>query len=103
MAFPIYALCMSFHAAGRADNHTLSMEVKNLSELRKIISVCRKSGVKSIKIGDLSFELGSEIPLSRYLARKNEKESPIETDDPYSDDALIDWSSGGIGKVLNNA
>lgn len=74
------------------------MDVKTLRDLDKIISLCRKKGVKTLEISGIKFELGPEEPKSRYLKSKAKTSSDqIDAPNPYSDMDIAMWSSTGVG------
>jgi hypothetical protein len=80
------------------------MQLPNLTDLSKVIDLCRKKGVSSITIGELKLEIREEAPQSGYKRRKESHEE-IEADatNPYdnfpsgelSPEQLIYYSSGG--------
>lgn len=68
------------------------MLVKNLKELEKLVKFCRKQGLKSIKVGAFSAELG-DLPKSKYLQKK-ESDTP-QTTPTYSKEDMLYWSVQG--------
>lgn len=66
-------------------------------DLKAIIKLCKKEGVLSFKSKDLEFTLSPSAISKKLQAQSDDK---IEQTTQYDPEALIDWSSGGIG---NNA
>lgn len=66
------------------------MEVKNHADLEKILTLCRKKGVETIKIGDVTVQFGHSEPVSRY---KKKQESSEASADQYTEEDMLFWSS----------
>lgn len=72
------------------------MDIKNFSDLSKLFTICRKKGIKSVKISSdsLEFTLDDEAPVSRYKAAKQDKRTPDpEMEGGYTDEQVLLWSS----------
>ncbi len=70
--------------------------IETADDLKKIIDICRKSGIKSIKKGDLSIEFIEQalLPESEYLKKKKEKEMKESTPDPIAEaEKVMMWSA----------
>jgi len=72
------------------------MNLPDLKQLEKIIILCRKRGVKTIKIDNIELTLNEDIPLSNYKKAKqnNHIQSPIIESNSLSEDELLLWSVG---------
>lgn len=87
------------------------MEIKNFNDLKKIILLCRRQSVQSIKIGTLELHLGaavrqkqkqidysSDIPEANVQIPKFTGEitapDPVTTDELTPEQMLM-WSAGG--------
>lgn len=77
---------------------------EKFDELKKIIDLCRKSGIKSIKFQDISLEFSSDalFPESAYKQKKKEKETaaipdPLQT--LAEQEQALFWSSANIGEA----
>jgi len=57
--------------------------MENVKELRKLIALAKKSGLKSLKLGDISFEFNDAKPEAKPSAR------PLGLGDPLSSDAVM--------------
>lgn len=80
----------------------MSTHVDN-KELVKLIDLCRKKGIKSLKWEGIELELNQEAPLSPYKQRKlkaSKAEESIQTPDVYSEEDLLYWSSQQIPNSL---
>jgi hypothetical protein len=69
--------------------------IKDLSDLKELVALCRKAGVREIKLGDVSLVLGEAPPPRRYERKAKNASAP---DDPLmpdmpSDEELINWSA----------
>lgn len=75
------------------------MIIKDLTDLDKLISLCRKRGIKAVKVGDLELTLGEPEPKVKRKPRKaaaaTQEAEDIESDGPTSDDMLF-WSSSAL-------
>jgi hypothetical protein len=78
------------------------MELKNLNDLGKIADLCRKKGIKTIKISDSSveFELSPEAPKSNYK-KKQMGSDKIDVGVQFTDEEVLLWSSAGIDGESN--
>jgi hypothetical protein len=69
--------------------------IENLETLKKIIEICRKTGVRSLKDGEFQIELASEalLPESEYQKKKKEKEMKESIPDPIAEaEKVMMWS-----------
>lgn len=66
-------------------------EIKYPTDLKEIIALCRKSGVKSIKIEGIELELLEEVPPSTYKRKKLEVASD-KPEQSMTDDDYLMWS-----------
>lgn len=72
------------------------MKIENAKDLGKLIALCRKQGIKSIKIDGIELELGEE-PVKASTARS--------VNQPQAEDTIPSWTPGGIGpdtKILTD-
>lgn len=74
------------------------MDIKNQADFDKILVLCRKRGVKSLKISAETFEveLLAEVPPSNYKKKQELGSDKIEIDQIYDEDAALFWSSAGL-------
>lgn len=76
------------------------MDIKNARDLSKIITLCRKKGVQTIKVaqdGSIEFTLSHEAPTK--TARHSKKRTADEAEtaaEQYTDEQILMWSSGGV-------
>lgn len=76
------------------------MDLPDLKKLDKLIALCRKRGVKVVKVDNLELILSDEAPSK--ASRKARKEATkqdlgatdVDTDEP-TDETLMFWSSQG--------
>lgn len=88
------------------------MTIDNLKELQKLIQLCRKTGVESIKVDNVEFHLG-KAPAKAYKPQAEVLTDPlanasvpkpniyneisevdkIEMPDELTDEQLMNWSS----------
>lgn len=69
------------------------MNINNLADLGKIIDLCRKKGVESLKIDNIELKLSREIPQSKYKRKSVELTSEMIPVDDISDEQALYWSS----------
>jgi hypothetical protein len=83
------------------------MQVKDINDLEKIIKLCRKTGVESIKIDNIELKLGDQpekqllatpakktINTSTYAPGGITEDSKIEIPEQLTEDQLMMWSTG---------
>lgn len=72
------------------------LNLQNQADLTKLIDLCRKKGVVSIKLSENACEmtLAPELPESPYRRKKSEKE--ISDTPAYSEEQALFWSSTSI-------
>lgn len=76
----------------------------DLKELAKLIDLCRRKGVESLSVGDVSLKLSPQQPESNYKRRKEVADQPEDPLNPYlnfpegqlTPEQLMYYSSGGI-------
>lgn len=64
------------------------MDLKLIAELA---DVCRKKGIKTIKVGDIEFTLGEKPEVKR----KNDNTPDVPTPKPEDLDVVL-WSANGV-------
>lgn len=75
------------------------MTLPDLKELDKLIALCRKRGISTIKLGEMELTLSEEAPKPTSRKPRNlSTELPI-TSAPYNSDSpteeeLLYWSAG---------
>lgn len=67
--------------------------IKDLADLAKLLKLCRKQGIKDIKLGDMSITFGEE-PRARGVESEPEVDEPIPTDEPTIEQLMF-LSAGG--------
>lgn len=72
------------------------MDIKNQADFDKILTLCRKRGVKSFKIDGIEIELLPEVPPSNYKKKQESGSDKIEVDQIYDEEAALFWSSAGL-------
>ncbi len=65
--------------------------IKDLAELKKLLSLCRKQGVKDIKLGEVTITFG-DMPRKQA---DDDEDSDIPTDEPTMEQLMF-LSAGGI-------
>lgn len=77
------------------------MTLPDLKELQKLIQLCRKTGIKTVKLGELELTLADEAPVSKprgKAAKKQEEEAKPGVYDSWealSDEDKLFYSSTG--------
>lgn len=75
------------------------MDIKNARDLSKIITLCRKKGVQTIKVsqdGSIELTLLEAAPARQRKSSKTKDEKADESADGYTDEEILMWSSGGL-------
>lgn len=70
----------------------VNLLINNLTDLKKVLSMCRKQGVKDIKLGDISIAFGDDLRKQLNDLDEDDADVPI---DGMSPDDLAFYSSGG--------
>ncbi len=79
------------------------MELKSLKELDKLMLLCRKRGVKAIKIDNIEFTIEIDEPVHSHIASALpeiytpggiSESTKIETPDILTDEQLLFYSAG---------
>lgn len=83
------------------------MEIKNLKQLEQLMKVCRRQGVRNMKIAGFEFTLENDLPEKASKTKQIDipeqqftgitADSEIKTPDAPTIDQLIDWSTGANG------
>lgn len=78
------------------------MTLPDLKQLNKLIALCRKQGIKTIKMGELELTLSEDAPVKTgRAARKAAKAEPesvqgeIDAFDTLTDEEKLFWSVTG--------
>lgn len=75
------------------------MDIKNQQELAKIITLCRKKGVESLKIsenGNIEFKLGP-APIQNTKIRSTESlQEATEDAQALTAEQILFWSAGSM-------
>lgn len=78
------------------------MDIASLEDLSALIELCRKKNIETVRIGkdtiELKFVEDAVAPKTRK-ARTGGKDSAIETTTQYTEDELLNWSSGFLPEV----
>lgn len=75
----------------------MSTSSTDLSTLKKLIALCKKSGVQSVKMGQIEV---SFLPYSQKTkAIKGKDSNHIPTEGMFSDDDILNWSVPGVGAM----
>jgi hypothetical protein len=64
-----------------------------IQEIKDLIKLCKREGVKSIKVDGCELSL-HEMPVKRSRKAKNGTDN-IETDAKFTDEQVLLWSSHG--------
>lgn len=73
------------------------LEIKSPEDLSKIIDLCRKKGVQTIKLDGVELSLREEAPPSQYKRKKAEQTSEeIKVEEGFNSEDILFWSSQGI-------
>ncbi len=83
------------------------MNLPDLKQLDKIIALCRKRGVKSIKIDNVELTLSEDVPTSKYKAAKAAKTPQgggpdLFNTDELSSEELLFWSADAPAEGLKS-
>lgn len=79
----------------------------DLKQLKKIIDLCRKSGIKTFKGDGFEFELSDSIPAKKHSKKAKKEESvqstlPSDFNDPTADELMF-WSATQMPQELETA
>lgn len=67
------------------------MQLPDLKELDKLIALCRKRGITTVKIGELQLTLSDEAPESKYKRAKATNQATVSyPDTQFESDALTE-------------
>lgn len=69
------------------------MDIKTIADLAKLADICRKKGIKQLKITQdgLEFQMGE-----KPQPKTKTKDTPDTFDTRPSDEEMLYWSSAGI-------
>lgn len=81
------------------------MTLPDLKELDKLIALCRKRGIKTVKVGDLELTL-DEAPVSKPRGKAAQKPSygsqeEFKTEGVPSEEDLLFWSASAGGLPMS--
>ncbi len=81
------------------------MDVKKLKDLKKIIEICKKTGVIELKFEGIELKLAHSAVLepSKYKQQKNQESSDEPQVETYSETDTLFWSSNGLTDQLSEA
>lgn len=76
------------------------MNLPDLKALDKLIALCRKRGVKTVKLGELELTLGDDAPAPQKRSKakaavSTESQGEIESFDMLSEEEKMFWSASG--------
>lgn len=69
------------------------MEVKNLKDLKSVMTICKKLGVKTIEVGGVKMEFSDEALRAKPKKTKMANELDLTPQQEYSPEDLMFWSS----------
>lgn len=73
------------------------MDLPKTEELSKLLDLCNRKGVQSIRLGDLELKFKDEVPISIPKKKKNSSEKTAEEEpSKYSEEDLLFWSTPGL-------
>lgn len=88
------------------------MDISNLKELDKLISLCRKRGVKSIQIDNLAIELSDSTPATKRNSTSTKRQlqdldAPDAAQEKFITDSLtkeqlLNWSVTDSSELLED-
>lgn len=72
------------------------MEDLDLKLVEKVITLCRRKGVKSLTLGSISITLNDSIPQPKLRKKRKQHSTDSEeiASDAPSEEDLLFWSSG---------
>lgn len=71
------------------------MKIETIKDLEAVLRLCRKQGVDSIKIDNVTIRLG-DMPEPKVNAKSAAGQSEyIPTENVYSDEEILSWSVNG--------
>ena len=72
------------------------MKIENIKDLQKVIQLCRKAGVDTIKIDGVELKLG-ELPTQSLKAKRHAAypDAAIEAQDTLTEEELLFYSATG--------
>jgi hypothetical protein len=76
------------------------VQLPDLKALNKLIALCRKQGVKVIKLGDMELTLSDDAPVKTSKKQEfNHTQGEVDTDS-LTDEQLLMWSSTPNNEIL---
>lgn len=91
------------------------MTINTLKDLDKLIALCRKRGIQSIKVDNVELKLGDMPTHTRHLVGNTKKQlifedtfvlgeisetTKIDTPDQLTQEQLLMWSAGTTSETL---
>lgn len=72
------------------------MEIKTLSQLKKLLKACRESGLESFSIGQMSFRFRNDIALPKKIIASPKDAVPVSNEPMFSEMDTLFWSSPDV-------
>lgn len=70
------------------------VDKSQLKELKNLIALCKREGIKSVEIAGIKFEFNPySLPQKKS---KTKDDDQIITENQYTDEEILFWSSGGL-------
>lgn len=78
------------------------MKLESIKDLKDVIALCRKTGVKSIEIDGVKLELNESVPVRKSRTESASSESDeIQSDSPTEEQMLF-WSTQDVPTPTEN-
>ena len=68
------------------------LQKADLKELKTLIALCKKEGLKSIELNGIKIEFNPYTPIKKTRKKKSESEEPI-VEEQYTDEDILFWSA----------
>ena len=72
------------------------MELPNLKELKSLIALCRKTGVKVVKVGNLELTLADHAPTAHKRGKPPSNEPSEASEAIPSAEEMLFWSTQDV-------
>lgn len=71
------------------------MDIKNIADLAKLVDLCRKKGIESIRVvgDDIEFKLLEKPKQTRRKRLKGSIDEELLVQPQYTEEDLLNWSS----------